>query len=76
MKVCKIKPARNVCLACTDRQISQNSYKACEECLGCKTGCELISVGTSWWFGDYAMVVKNGVVQKVELSRVFDIKER
>jgi hypothetical protein len=46
----------------------------CSECVYDEP-CELISVGTGFWSGDYAMVLRNGQIEKVSLYRVYDIKE-
>lgn len=36
---------------------------------------ELLQIGTGFWSGDYAMVQKDGIITKVSLSRVYDVKE-
>lgn len=32
-------------------------------------------IGTSFWSGDYAMVQKDGKIQKVSLKRIYDVRE-
>lgn len=39
------------------------------------TLCELLQIGTSFWSGDYAMVQKDGKIQKVSLKRIYDVRE-
>lgn len=36
---------------------------------------ELLQIGTSFWSGDYAMVQKDGRIQKVSLSQIYDVRE-
>lgn len=75
MKICKVRPNHNQCCACLDIQISNNSVLDCEKCgLGNKT-YELLQIGTGFWSGDYAMVQNDGKLEKVALSRIYDVKE-
>jgi peroxiredoxin len=49
-----------------------------DDCSRCKANAdtyELLQIGTGFWSGDYAMVQKDGIITKVSLSRVYDVKE-
>ena len=75
MKTCKVKPDRSTCSACI---ATQEMFNAVDDCSKCKLNTdiyELLQIGTGFWSGDYAMVQKDGVIQKVSLSRVYDVKE-
>ena len=75
MKTCKIKPDYVTCSACID---TQEMFNVVDDCSKCKLNTdiyELLQIGTGFWSGDYAMVQKGGVIQKVSLSRVYDVKE-
>jgi peroxiredoxin len=37
---------------------------------------ELLQIGTGLWSGDYAMVQKDGIIKKVALRDVYDVKEK
>lgn len=74
MKTCKVKPTYTTCRMCVDMQMTLDVIKSC---VGCEldTGeYELLQVGTGFWSGDYAIVQKDGKIEKVALSRVYDIK--
>lgn len=75
-KTCKVKPDYNTCMMCTDIQIESGEVCKCDECPLVKDTYELISVGTSFVTGDYAMVLKNGVITRVPLKRVFDVLDK
>jgi hypothetical protein len=46
----------------------------CDVCPQNTDEYELLEVGSKFLFGDYAMVVKDGKIQRVSLSRVYDVK--
>lgn len=76
MKVCKVRPSASTCSACLDMQIEYKQIRNCAEC-SCNTQeYELLQIGTSFWSGNYAMVLANGRVEKVALDRVHDIREK
>ena len=75
MKLCKVKPSGNRCMVCTDNQITLGNYWDCSRCEVGGAEYELISVGTSFWTGDYAFVMKDGRIERVELKRVYDVRE-
>lgn len=76
MKICKVKPDHSICSAC---MATQEMFDVVDDCSKCKLNTdtyELLQIGTELWSGDYAMVQKDGVIQKVSLSRVYDVKEQ
>ena len=76
MKICKVRPDYSTCSACV---AIQEMFNAVDDCNRCKLNTdtyELLQIGTELWSGDYAMVQKDGVIQKVSLSRVYDVKEQ
>ena len=53
-------------------------FNVIDDCSRCKANAdtyELLQIGTGFWSGDYAMVQKDGIITKVSLSRVYDVKE-
>lgn len=75
MKICKVRPDRSTCSACV---ATQEMFNAIDDCSICKANAdtyELLQIGTGFWSGDYAMVQKDGIITKVSLSRVYDVKE-
>ena len=76
MKICKVRPDYSTCSACV---ATQEMFNVVDDCSRCKLNTdtyELLQIGTGFWSGDYAMVQKDGVIQKVSLSRVYDVKEQ
>ena len=74
-KMCKVKPDRSICSACIETQSMFNVVDDCKKCDLNKREYEIIQIGTNFWSGDYAMVQYDGEIEKVSLSRVYDIKE-
>lgn len=74
-KICKVKPKRLTCSACIETQAMFNVVDDCSKCDLNTRVYELIQLETGFWSGDYAMVQYNGKIQKVSLSRVYDVKE-
>ena len=74
MKVCKIKPTLSVCSACVDTAMSFDVVPNCKEC-GYEKEYELLETHCSFW-NSYAVIVKNGKLEKVDMSRVYDIREK
>lgn len=75
MKICKVRPDRSTCSACV---ATQEMFNVIDDCGRCKANAdiyELLQIGTGFWSGDYAMVQKDGIITKVSLSRVYDVKE-
>ena len=77
MKICKVKPDYSKCCECVDEQISYNESISCSECPPFSGVYELISVCTGGFLkGDYAIVQKDGHIEKVPLNRIYDVKEK
>ena len=75
MKICKVRPDRSTCSTCV---ATQEMFNAIDDCSRCKANADtydLLQIGTGFWSGDYAMVQKDGIITKVSLSRVYDVKE-
>lgn len=70
-KICKVKPAYDICMSCQDVRCIMDNCDDCE----LKHGIyELISVGTTFFGRDYAFVQKDGKIERVPLYRVYDIQ--
>lgn len=74
-KICKVRPDRSTCSACLETQMMFDVVDDCSKCDLNIRKYELLQIGTSFWSGDYAMVQYNGEIEKISLSRVYDIKE-
>ena len=74
MKVCKIKPDSSVCSACVDMAYTCGEVPNCELC-GTNKEYELLETHCSFW-NNYAVIVKNGKLEKVAMSRVYGIREK
>lgn len=73
-KICKVKPDSATCSACVETQMMFDVVDDCKKCDLNTRVYELLQIGTSFW-GSYAMVQYNGRIEKVSLSRVYDIRE-
>lgn len=74
MKICKVKPDSATCHACME---TQEMFGVVDDCSRCDVNIreyELVKVGVSFW-GSYALVMHDGVIEKVSLKRVYDIQE-
>lgn len=75
-KVCRVKPDRDICSAC----MNSRRIKLMDDCPVCglvTMEYELLSIGYAFYIGDYAMVMNpDGEIERVELDRVYDIKEK
>lgn len=74
MKICKVKPID--CPVCIAADKNYDMDYDCEKCEKNQMVYELISVGHSDSIGDWAMVIKDGVIHRVASSRVWDVKDR
>lgn len=75
MLIAKLKPDISVCRNCLDIQIEYGRVENCSKCFVNNKECQIISTGTSFWSGDYAVVLVNGQMKKVSMSRLHDIRE-
>lgn len=73
-KICKVKPVG--CPVCIAADKNYDIPYDCEKCEANNETYELISVGNSDIEGDWAMVLKDGVIRRVELNRVWDVKNK
>lgn len=74
-RVCKVSPGYSTCSNCLDIQIECQQIRNCRECKSNAPEYELLGTGTGFWSGDYAMVLKDGKIESVSLSRVYDIRD-
>lgn len=72
MKVCKIKPPQSVCSACADTSYTFGDIPNCKKCLN--KDYELLGTHQTL-FGRYAEIIKNGKIECIELSRVYDVRD-
>lgn len=72
--IAKLKPDRSICRNCLDMQIEYGQVENCRKCSVNKK-CKIISTGASFWNGDYAVVLIDGEMKKISMSRLYDIKE-
>lgn len=75
-KICKVKPDRNHCYSCIDRQLDSDTFKDCDLCILNQPDSELLSVGVSCFGKDYAFVLMDGVIKRVSLDRVRHIGDK
>lgn len=74
MKICKVRSDRSTCSACIATQEMFNVVDDCSKCKANADTYELLQIGTGFWSDD-SMVQKDGIITKVSLSRVYDVKE-
>lgn len=65
-----------ICRQCLDTQMQYDQVEDCSKCSVNNKECQIISTGTSFWSGDYAVVLIDGEIKKVSMSRLYDIKEK
>ena len=75
MKTCKVKPSISACRMCMDTPFTSSGIPDCKSCHEFDPICELLSVGTSFWNGDYAMILRDGKIEKVSSDQIYDVKE-
>jgi hypothetical protein len=73
MKVCKIKPDYGTCSACYDTAEFFDEIPMCDKCG--QEEYELLETHCSFW-NDYAVIIKDGKLEKVSMWRVYDIREK
>lgn len=76
-RTCRIKPKADICQICRDNYESYRAYYNCQTCDEFNKRCELIhvGVGTGEFGDDFALVIIDGEIKQVPLSRVRDIRE-
>lgn len=76
MLVAKLKPDIFICRKCLDIQMEYDQIEDCSKCSVNNKECQIISTGASFWSGNYAVVLVDGEMKKVSMSRLYDIKEK
>ena len=76
MLIAKLKPDTFTCRNCLDIQMEYNQVEDCSKCSVNNKECQIISTGSSFWSGDYAVILVDGEMKKVSMSRLYDIKEK
>ena len=74
-KVCNVKPDNNTCCGCMDGQVNRGIFIPCSNCELKNRTYELLQL-VSGIKHDYAFVLFNGIVEKVPLDRIFNVKDR
>lgn len=74
MLVAKLKPDFLTCRNCLDIQMEYDQVEDCSKCSVNNKECQIISTGSSFWRGDYAVVLVDREMKKVSMSRLYDIK--
>lgn len=75
MLIAKLKPDVFTCRNCLDMQIEYGQVENCSKCSVNNKKCQIVSTGTSFWSGDYVVVLIDGEMKKVSMSRLYDIEE-
>lgn len=75
MLTAKLKPDVFTCRNCLDMQIEYGQVENCSKCSVNNKKCQIVSTGTSFWSGDYVVVLIDGEMKKVSMSRLYDIEE-
>ena len=55
-------------------QIEYGQVGDCSKCSANNKECQIISTGSNFWSGDYAVVLVDREMKKVYMSRLYDIK--
>lgn len=74
-RVCKIHPLYSECRNCLEIQMEGEFVSDCTKCARNTTEYELLGIGNGFW-GAYAMVQKDGKIEKVSLSRIYDVRHK
>ena len=75
MLIGKLKPDTFTCRNCLDIQMQYDQVEDCSKRSVNNKECEIISTGSSFWSGNYAVVLIDGEMKKVSMSRLYDIEE-
>lgn len=73
-KLCKVKP-RN-CQLCISANKNYELDINCDQCEENNVMYELLAIGHSESIGDWAMVLRDGKITRVDLNRVWDVKSK
>lgn len=73
-KLCKVQPRNcHICISADKNYELDINCDACEEN---NKVYELLTIGHNDSIGDWAMVVRDGRITRVDLSRVWDVKSK
>lgn len=75
MLIGKLSSDVSICRGCLNAQMEYGYVENCSKCSNNNQECKIISTGSSFWSGDYAVVLVNGQMKKVSMSRLHDIRE-
>lgn len=74
MKTCKLRPTTSECRRCMDVEEALDLTIACNKCRYNTKRFEILGyVGGA--FSQYALVNSGGIVEKVNINRIYDIRE-
>lgn len=73
MYLCKVKPSKEECRQCKMQAFYEERKVNCEECDGKNEIYDLVNVGYNRSVGDWAMVLKDGIIKRVPLDRIFNV---
>lgn len=76
MKVCKVNPKASTCRVCLQAAVMYDMEAICSKCEEKNAEYELLQIACDVDGNDYAFLLKDGKINKVKLSRVFDVKEK
>lgn len=76
MMIAKLKPDSSTCRGCLNAQMEYGQVEDCSKCSKNNKECQIISTGTSFWSGDYAVIVVDGEMKKVSMSRLYDVRNK
>lgn len=76
MLIAKLNPTSLTCSHCIDTQIMYEQVEDCNKCTLRNKECQIVSMGSNFWSGDYAIVLIDGKFEKVSQSRLYDIREK
>lgn len=72
--MCKVEPDHNICCSCIDNQVDYHRYEDCSKCRFKSEEYELIEIVPGLFGKDYAYVLKDGKIRRVNLDRIFGVK--
>lgn len=75
MLIAKLNPISLICRACIDAQLMYEQVEDCSKCTLNNKECQIVSTGSNFWSGDYAIILIDGKFEKVSQSRLYDIRE-
>lgn len=75
-KICKLKPPKNDCKICNAANEFYDFGYHCSSCMEQAPECELVAVGYNRSVGEWAMVIHEGQLLRVEADRVCEIKDK